>query len=106
MLYEAPLAQEMAAATAHLADHPHVAEVRQHGMIVAAEMVRDKASRSPYPWQERRGYRVYRYGLEQGVLLRPGGNTIYFIPPYVITPDEIELMARVALEGIERATRD
>jgi adenosylmethionine-8-amino-7-oxononanoate aminotransferase len=86
--------------------HPHVAEVRQHGMIVAIELARDKATREPYPWQERRGLKVYRHGLANGALLRPVGNVVYFMPPYVITPDEIDLMVRVAREGIELATCD
>ena len=99
------LAETMRAATAELADHPHVGEVRQRGMILAIEMVRDRDTREPWPWQERRGLRVYRHALENGVLLRPLGNVIYFMPPYVISPDEIGLMARVAREGIDRATR-
>ena len=86
--------------------HPHVAEVRQHGMIVAAELVRDKAAREPYPWQERRGLRIYRHALSRGVLLRPVGNVVYFMPPYVVTPEEIDLMVEVAREGIELATCD
>src|SRR5665213_2835967 len=49
------LAQRFAQAVAPLADHPHVAEVRQRGMITAIEMSRDKSRREPYPWQERRG---------------------------------------------------
>ena len=32
------------------------------------------------------------------------GDVIYFMPPYVITEDEIRFMAEVATEGIERAT--
>jgi adenosylmethionine---8-amino-7-oxononanoate aminotransferase len=88
-----------------LADHPHVAEVRQRGMIAAVELARDKASREAYPWQERRGLAVYRHGLERGVLLRPIGDVIYFMPPYVITPEQIDFMVDVAHEGIERATR-
>jgi adenosylmethionine-8-amino-7-oxononanoate aminotransferase len=99
------LSAQMTAATASLIDHPHVAEVRQTGMILAIEMVKDKPSREPYPWQERRGLKVYRHGLTRGVLLRPLGNVIYFMPPYVITPDEIRLMAAVATEGIDHATR-
>ena len=87
-----------------LADHPHVAEVRQRGMIVAVEMVRDQASGTPYPWQERRGLAVYRHALARGVLLRPIGNVVYFMPPYVVTPEEIDLMVEVAREGIELAT--
>jgi adenosylmethionine-8-amino-7-oxononanoate aminotransferase len=86
--------------------HPHVAEVRQHGMIVAAELVREKSTREPYPWQERRGLTIYRHALERGVLLRPVGNVVYFMPPYVVTPEEIDLMVEVAREGIERATCD
>ena len=50
----------MAKAAAPLADHPHVAEVRQHGMILAMEMVKDKKARGPYPWQERRGLTVHQ----------------------------------------------
>ncbi len=99
------LAQKMRTTTAMLSDHPHIAEVRQTGMILAIEMVKNKNTRESYPWQERRGLKVYRHALENQVLLRPLGNVIYFMPPYVITPDEIELMAKVAIEGIEIATR-
>jgi adenosylmethionine-8-amino-7-oxononanoate aminotransferase len=98
-------ARRMRAAVAELEDHPHVGEIRQHGMILAIELVADRAGRQPYPWQERRGLAVYRHGLERGVLLRPLGNVVYFMPPYVITPDEVELMASVAIDGIARATR-
>lgn len=100
------LAGHLRDAAAPLADHPQVAEVRQHGMILAIEMVKDKASRTPYRWQERRGLQVYQHALARGVLLRPMADVIYFMPPYVITPEEIRLMAQVAIEGIDRATRE
>ena len=98
------LAAAMTNAAAPLSDHAHVAEVRQQGMILAIEMVRDKKTRTPYPWEERRGLVVYQHALKRGVLLRPLGNVIYFMPPYVITPDEIRFLAEVAQEGIDRAT--
>lgn len=100
------LADHMKNATRHLVDHPHVAEVRQHGMILAVEMIRNKSSREPFAWQERRGLRVYEHGLKNGMLIRPLGNVVYFMPPYVITPDEIDMMVNVATAGIDRATRD
>jgi len=98
------LAATMRDATAQLAEHPHISEIRQTGMILAIEMVQDKKNRTPFPWQQRRGLKVYQYGLERGVLLRPLGNVIYFMPPYVITPEEITLLSDVAAEGISRAT--
>jgi adenosylmethionine-8-amino-7-oxononanoate aminotransferase len=100
------LAAHMGARLRELEDHPHVAEVRQRGMIAAVELTADKGARIPYPWQERRGLTVYRHALTQGVLLRPIGNVVYFMPPYVITPEQIDLIVDVAREGIERATCD
>jgi len=89
-----------------LADLEHVAEVRQTGMIVAAEMARHGNRRAPFPWLERRGLRVYRHGLEHEALLRPVGNVVYFMPPYVITPEQIERLVATARDGILAATCD
>jgi adenosylmethionine-8-amino-7-oxononanoate aminotransferase len=75
-------------------------------MILAMEMARDKASREPYPWQERRGLRVYRHGLRRGALLRPLGNVVYLMPPYVITPEQLRRLAEIVAEGIDQATAD
>ncbi|HEY0233330.1 MAG TPA: adenosylmethionine--8-amino-7-oxononanoate transaminase [Dokdonella sp.] len=97
------LAAHLAARLAPLADHPHIADVRQTGMIAALELVRDRRTREPFAASERRGLRVYRHGLERGVVLRPLGNVVYFMPPYCITPDEIDVMVEAAREGIERA---
>ena len=97
------LAAHLAARLAPLAAHPHVADVRQTGLIAAIELARDKVTREPFPSAERRGLRVYRHGLERGAVLRPLGNVVYFMPPYCITPEEIDFMVEVAAEGIERA---
>lgn len=97
-------AQVLADALAPLADHPHVGEVRQHGMMAAVEMVADKTTCEPFDWQERRGLRVYQHGLTRQALLRPLGNVMYFMPPYVINEAEIRHIAEVATEGIDIAT--
>lgn len=99
--------RELSAHLAHrldaLRDHPHVADVRQTGMIAAVELVADKRDRTPFPASDRRGLRVYLHGLAQGALLRPLGDVIYFMPPYVITTQEIDRLVDTAIEGIERA---
>jgi adenosylmethionine-8-amino-7-oxononanoate aminotransferase len=96
------LAGHLARALAPLRDHRHVADVRQTGLIAAVEVVADRATRLPFPAAQRRGRRLYAHALSEGVLLRPLGDTVYFMPPYCITPNEIERMVAVAAEGIER----
>lgn len=98
------LATEMQRALTPLADHAHVLEVRQTGMIAAVEFVQNKATRVPFDWRERRGLALFEHALAHGVLLRPIGNVLYFIPPYVITPEEIRLMVSVAAEALDAVT--
>jgi adenosylmethionine-8-amino-7-oxononanoate aminotransferase len=97
------LAKYMTEVLQRFRTHPHVADVRQTGMIAAIEMVKSRKTREAFPWQERRGLRVYQYALDHGALLRPLGNVIYFMPPYVISEEEIDLLAEVAWEGITLA---
>ena len=86
--------------------HPHVGEFRRCGLVAAAELVLDKERKTPYPWQERRGHRVYRHALEQGALLRPLGNVVYFMPPLTIPGPDLTRLLEIALDGIDRATSD
>jgi adenosylmethionine-8-amino-7-oxononanoate aminotransferase len=72
----------------------NVKEIRQSGMISAVEMI-------DYPFEKRMGLRVYEYGLKNEVLLRPLGNVIYFMPPYIINKEEIDKMIDIAYEGIK-----
>jgi len=70
-----------------------VSEVRQRGMIAAVEL-------RPFPHKKRLNLELYTYALSHGVLLRPLGNVVYFMPPYVATKEELERMFRVAYEAI------
>jgi adenosylmethionine-8-amino-7-oxononanoate aminotransferase len=76
----------------------NVKSIRQTGMIAVVEMI-------DYSPQERKGLEVYRYGLEHEVLLRPLGNVIYFMPPYVISDEEIDKMMTTAYEGIAKVAK-
>jgi len=99
------LAARLGERLAPLADHANVAEVRQTGMIAAIELVRDKGTRAPFPGAERRGLRAYLHGLDHGLLLRPLGDVIYFMPPYVISEEEIDFMVDVAAKAIDVAVQ-
>ncbi|MFV2055948.1 MAG: adenosylmethionine--8-amino-7-oxononanoate transaminase [Thiohalomonadales bacterium] len=100
------LSRHLSTTLAPLAEHAHICDIRQTGMIAAIEMVKNKKTREPYPWQERRGLLVYQHALKNGVLLRPLGNVIYFMPPYIIDDEQIDLMIDTALAGINIASQD
>ncbi|HHH20558.1 MAG TPA: adenosylmethionine--8-amino-7-oxononanoate transaminase [Nitratifractor sp.] len=74
---------------------PHIADIRQRGMIAAIEL------ENPDP-KRRINLEVYRYALSQGLLLRPLGNVIYIMPPYIITKEQIELIFSVIRGAIKR----
>ena len=93
----------MAALAAPFAAHPNVGEVRQTGMILAIELVRSRVNRVPFDPAERRGLRAYRHAIANGVLLRPLGDVIYWMPPYGIDDAALELLADVTAGAIAAA---
>jgi adenosylmethionine-8-amino-7-oxononanoate aminotransferase len=70
-----------------------VTNIRQTGMVGAFTI-------KGYKPQDRIGLQVYTYALQKGVLLRPLGNTIYFMPPYIITTKELDKIFNVAKEAL------
>ncbi|UUO08553.1 adenosylmethionine--8-amino-7-oxononanoate transaminase [Blastopirellula sp. J2-11] len=88
---------------AELIDHPHVASVRQCGLIAGVELVADKETGESYPWTERRGWQACRHATQNGVWLRPLGNVIVIMPPLSITLDEIDRICDAAKAGIDHA---
>jgi adenosylmethionine---8-amino-7-oxononanoate aminotransferase len=98
-------AARMAELAAPFRAHEHVAEVRQTGMILAIELVAERASRRAFAPTRRVGLRAYRHALAQGVVLRPLGDVLYWMPPYCIEPHELERLATVTLSAIEESTR-
>lgn len=83
-----------------------VGEYRQLGLVGAVELVEDRASRRGFDWRLRAGYRAYRRALERGVLLRPLGNVLYFMPPYCTTEDELRFMVETARRCAEEAVAE
>jgi adenosylmethionine-8-amino-7-oxononanoate aminotransferase len=81
---------------AQIRRHPAVGDVRQIGTVAAIELRADDA-----------GYlsdlrpRLYKFFLDRGVLLRPLGNVVYVLPPYVISPEELHRVHGVIAEAVQ-----
>jgi adenosylmethionine-8-amino-7-oxononanoate aminotransferase len=84
----------------------HVGDVRQRGLVAGIELVRDRATREPYPWAEKRGIRVCDHARQHGVLLRPLGNMIVIVPPLAISIDQLDRIAEAVERGIAAATKE
>jgi adenosylmethionine-8-amino-7-oxononanoate aminotransferase len=77
-------AAEWAQALAPVAAHPRVRNFRQRGMILAWEVATDREDFARW---------CFAQALAQGVLLRPIGNTVYVMPPYIVTAEEMAMVA-------------
>jgi adenosylmethionine-8-amino-7-oxononanoate aminotransferase len=100
-----PKIELIASRLSRIAELPQVGDTRQLGLIAGIELVRDRATREPYPWSEQRGKRVCDFALSQGVWLRPLGNVVVIMPPLAIGLDELGMICDVVHRGIESATR-
>jgi adenosylmethionine-8-amino-7-oxononanoate aminotransferase len=85
-----------------IAELPQVGDVRRRGLIAAVELVRDRATKEPYPWAERRGQRVCDFARTKGVWLRPLGNVVVIMPPLAISLEQIDRIMAAVAEGIAR----
>jgi adenosylmethionine-8-amino-7-oxononanoate aminotransferase len=91
------LVAQLRAGLERLALLPNVREVRQLGAIAAIEL--GTPTREPYDWEEKVGIRVCLAAREEGILIRPIGNTLVLMPPYTMTSGELDRL----MVGLERA---
>jgi adenosylmethionine---8-amino-7-oxononanoate aminotransferase len=101
-----PKIARLAEHLARISDHHHVGDVRQRGLIAGVELVQDKTTKTPYPWEQRSGWRVCQSALAEGVFVRPLGNIVVIMPPLAIRLDEIDRICAAVECGIEKATAD
>jgi adenosylmethionine-8-amino-7-oxononanoate aminotransferase len=85
-------AQKLAAALAPLAAHPKARHLRQRGLIAAFDADTDAPDFAR---------RYTRASLARQTLLRPIGHTVYLMPPYIVTDEEIAHLACVAAEALD-----
>ena len=86
-------AQKMESVLAPLADHPQVKHLRQRGMIAAF----DVETADPHFSRQ-----FYRAALQREALIRPIGNTVYLMPPYIVSDEEIEHLSKAISESLAK----
>ena len=79
---------------------PNIGDIRQVGLVVGIELVRDWRTRAPFDLRERAGIRVCGALAKRGVLTRPIGNVVVLMPPYCTTPEQTKRMVAALGEAI------
>lgn len=97
-------AARMAELAAPLAAHPQVAEIRQTGMILAIETrAASGGDGTAVEIAGGMGLRAYRHAISRGVVLRPLGDVLYWMPPYCVGEEELRHLADVTTTALTEA---
>ncbi|HEY1908683.1 MAG TPA: adenosylmethionine--8-amino-7-oxononanoate transaminase [Myxococcaceae bacterium] len=89
---------------AAIAELEHVGDVRQRGLMVGIELVRDRRMKEPYGYGERIGHRVCLALRKRGILLRPLGPVVVMMPPLSLTESEAARLGDAVREAIVEVT--
>ncbi len=87
-----------------IAELEHVGDVRQRGLLVGIELVRDRVTREPFDWRDAMGQRVCRRARELGMLTRPLGDVVTFVPPLAVGEADLDAMVDILGRAISEAT--
>jgi adenosylmethionine---8-amino-7-oxononanoate aminotransferase len=98
------MAERLAEGLATVAELQHVGDIRQRGMMIGIELVRDRKTKEEYPYAERMGHKVALAARNHEVMLRPLGNVVVLMPPLSIKPQEVDLLVDGVRESIREAT--
>jgi len=78
----------------------HVGDIRQCGMMVGIELVKDKNTKEEFPSSARIGHKIILEARRRGVILRPLGDVIILMPPLSITIKELKTLLEVTFASI------
>ena len=101
----AQLEQVLREELASLWSLPNVGDIRQVGLVVGVELVKDWRTRASFALRERAGTRVCEAMAQRGVLTRPIGSVVPLIPPYCTTPAQARRMVAVLRAAVAEALR-
>ena len=80
--------------------HPQIGDIRQVGLMVGIELVKNWRTREPFDLVEQAGIRVCEAMAKRGVLTRPIGNVIVLMPPYCTTTEQAAAMVTAVSSAI------
>ncbi len=85
---------------------PHVGDVRQLGMIVGVELVKDRETREPFAPELLTGHKVILEARKRGLIIRPLGDVVVLFPILASRNSELKQMADILYESIAAVTGD
>lgn len=88
-----------------IADHPHVGEIRQKGLMIGIELVRDRATKEPVAPSERLGHRIVLAARERGVIVRPLGDVMVLMPAPAMPVELIDELCTAVFHAIADVLR-
>lgn len=96
----------LAGLLAPCAELRHVGEVRRRGFLAGIELVADRATKEPFDWRLATGARVCRRARELGLITRPLGDVVTFVPPLASSEEELASMAELLHRALREATEE
>jgi adenosylmethionine-8-amino-7-oxononanoate transaminase len=99
-------AEVVSAFLTDVAGLPHVGEVRQSGLMVGVELVADRDTKEPFDWTLATGARVCRRARELGMITRPLGDVVTFLPPLATERHDLEAMLGILAQAVAETTED
>ncbi len=95
------LANTIATELKPLAHHTHVGEIRQKGIMIGIELVRDRRTNEPFDSKLRMGHQVALAARKRDVIIRPLGDVVVLMPAPAMPSSDVEHLCRVVIESID-----
>jgi adenosylmethionine---8-amino-7-oxononanoate aminotransferase len=81
-----------------------VGDIRQCGMMIGIEFVKNKTTKEPFLLTNRMGHRVAMECRRRGLLIRPIGNMVILVPPLATTNQELQQMVSILIDSCREMT--
>lgn len=83
-----------------VSEMPMVGDIRQCGLMVGIELVKNKKTRQPFPLTARVGQKIASECLHRGLLIRPIGNLLVLVPPFCLTSKNLTDLVNILTQSL------